>query len=395
VLFRSRPFWGAVLRCGVLTLILAGTLFLSVPYGLTAIFNGFPVYLAGWLKNTGIPAGRMLFALLIYQPLPVILAVIGIIEGWRERKPALQWLSLWVITAMGVAILYPARQMYDLIWPIVPLWVLAASGLSRFLNPKQIELLPTIGQAALIVLLASLSWINMAGLSVYRTDYQTYQLRWALIFGTFILGAIATILVGFGWSFRTARYGLIWGLVLAFGFYSLSNLWGTARFRRNSENEIWHPQPVVRQSAELIKTLSDLSQWRTGIENTMDIMVLLDEPSIKWIFRKWPSVRFLTAIPSGELPSTIITSDDHGPINLAVGYRGQDLSWEVSPEWNSSLPLNWPEWLVFRKTPQRVEKIILWVRSDLFPGGEIQGGTESIQPEDDLLIPKPHVDLPD
>ncbi len=391
----DRPFWGAMLSSGVLTLILAGTLFFSLPSGITAIFNGLSVYMAGWLKSAGVPAGRLLFALLVYQPLPVILAIIGSVEGWRERKPVLQWLSLWATTSVIVAFLYPSRQVTDLIWALIPLWGLAAAGLTRFLNLDEVEFLPAIGQAALIVLLASLSWFNMAGLSIYQADYQTYQLRWVLIFGTFLLGAVATILVGFGWSFKAARQGLIWGLVCAFGLYSLSNLWEVTGFNSKSENEVWHPQPVVRQAAQLITTLSDLSQWRTGIENSLDVMVLVHQPSIRWILRDWPSARFLTAIPSGELPSTIITSDDHGPLELAIGYRGQDFTWEVSPDWIGSLPPNWPEWLVFRKTPQRVERVILWVRSDVFPGGEIQSGMVPMQPENDILIPKPSGDLND
>lgn len=385
----DRPFWGAMLSSEVLTLILVGTLFFSLPSGITAIFNGLSVYLSGWLKSAGVPAGRLLFALMVYQPLPVFLAIIGSVEGWRERKPVLQWLSLWAATSVIVAFLYPSRQATDLIWTLIPLWGLAAAGLTRFLNLDEVEFLPAIGQAALIVLLASLSWFNMAGLSIYQADYQTYQLRWVLIFGTFLLGGVATILVGFGWSFRTARQGLIWGLVCVFILYSLSNLWEVTGFHSKSENEVWHPQPVVRQAAQLITTLSDLSQWRTGIENSLDVMVLVHQPSIRWILRDWPSAKFLTAIPSGELPSAIITSDDHGPLELAIGYRGQDFAWEVSPDWIGSLPPNWPEWLVFRKTPQRIERVILWVRSDVFPGGEIQSGTESMQPEDDILIPKP------
>lgn len=390
-----KSYWRAVFRSGILTIILTGTLFFSRPFGVTGIFNGLPIYLAGWLKNSDFPAGRMLFTLLIYQPLPVILAVIGVIEGWKDRNPIQQWLSLWAMMTVVVALLYPSRQVHDLIWPIVPLWGLAASGLTRFLNLKEVEFLPAAGQAALIVLLASLSWFNMAGLSVYQADFQTYQLRWALIFGTFILGAIATILVGFGWSFGTAHHGLIWGLVCVFGLYSLSNLWGVARFRSNSENEVWHPHPVISQSSELITTLRDLSQWRTGIENSLDIIALSGKPSIKWSLREWPSVRFLTAIPSGELPSAIITSGEHEPISLALGYRGQDFSWEISPDWESSLPPNLPEWLVFRKTPQRVERVILWVRSDLFPGGEVQSSKEPTPAEDDVLIPQPHIKLSD
>lgn len=386
----DKSFWGAVFRTGALTLILAGTFFLSRPFGLSATLNGLPLYLSGWLKNAGLPAGRLISALLIYQPLPIILAILAIYYGWKERIPILQWLSIWVVVALVISLLYPSRQTYDLVWPLLPIWSLAATGLMHFLGFRDIELLPALSQSTLIVLLASLSWINMAGLSVFQTNLQTYQLRWALIIGTLFLGVVTTILVGFGWTFKTARHGLMWGLICSLGLYSVSNLWGTAQLRGNGENELWQPGPVIRQSAELMETLSELSQWRTGIENSLDVSVLSSASSLKWLLREWPEARFLSAIPSGELPSAIITTSDQGPKSLPIGYRGQDFSWWISADWSGGLPPNWPEWLVFRIAPQRIEKIILWVRADLFPGGVLLGEEGSTPQEDELLPP----DLP-
>ena len=49
-------------------------------------------------------------------------------------------------------------------------------------------------------------------------------------------------------------------------------------------------------------------------------------------------------------------------------------AWRIKPGWQGGLPMDWlawPRWLVFRDAPQQVEHLILWARSDLFPGGEM------------------------
>ena len=102
--------------------------------------------------------------------------------------------------------------------------------------------------------------------------------------------------------------------------------------------------------------------------------------------RNWKEAKFLNSIPAGELPSVIITHENQPEPNLSIGYRGQDFGWWANPGWEGILPENWPNWLVFRNSPQINTNVILWARVDLFPGG-IFSVEENLSQESEGEIP--------
>lgn len=113
------------------------------------------------------------------------------------------------------------------------------------------------------------------------------------------------------------------------------------------------------------------------MRDTLDVVLTTSAPSLRWEMRNWSDARFLTAVPAGELPSIIINREDQPEPNLSIGYRGQGFSWWAYPDWEGPLPENWPSWLVFRDAPLMNNKIILWARGDLFPGGVLGKEEES------------------
>jgi len=232
----------------------------------------------------------------------------------------------------------------------------------------------------------ALSWLNLAGLNLSAGNVQSIQLRWAVIGGTIILIGITTMLIGLGWDYKTAQQGLVWGIVLGFGLYGLSSTWELSQLHPNGEQELIATRPVSKNTGDLQITLGDLSEWRTGIRDTLDVILTTSTPSLKWEMRNWKNARFLNYIPAGEIPSVIITSEDQPEPNLAIGYRGQDFAWSAEPAWSGVLPENWPNWLVFRNAPQIESNLILWARVDLFPGGSF-GEEENISRDSEDLIP--------
>jgi hypothetical protein len=47
-------------------------------------------------------------------------------------------------------------------------------------------------------------------------------------------------------------------------------------------------------------------------------------------------------------------------------YRGQDLIWRIYPLWDQGLMTDWLRWSILHEFPQNDEKLILWVRNDIF-----------------------------
>lgn len=359
----------SVFFAALVVVIVVGTLFFTIPVGLSAVTGILPKFIQGWMNPSGIPFTRILAALIFYHPIALIFAIVATIQGWRRKDAVAQWISLWAGSTMLLVVLNPGRQISDLGWVLIPFWALASIEIAKFIRIKNADPYPAIGQACLIFILMALGWLNLAGLSLSGGDVQTSQLRWAVILGTIALGGVTTVLIGLGWSAKTAQQGLIWGLLLGLGFYSIATMWGLSQVKPNGEGELISPNPVTRQVGDMLITLGDLSEWQTGIRDELDIVVTSSAPSLRWVLRNWPQARFFSSIPSGELPSLIISEENQASPSLSVAYRGQDFAWWVSPAWEGPVPRNWPEWLVFRKAPQEIAHIVLWARGDIFPGG--------------------------
>jgi hypothetical protein len=77
-------------------------------------------------------------------------------------------------------------------------------------------------------------------------------------------------------------------------------------------------------------------------------------------------------IATGSKPSLVITPENI-ELNLASNYRGQDFVYSSSPMFPLLSPIDWPRWLAFREGLIENKALILWVRSDLFPGSAVQG----------------------
>lgn len=390
---QATPSKGALriwfLSCSA-TILIVGSIFLIFPQGLSIWVATIPAYIKGWIEPSRVPALRLLASLVIYQPLALIFGLFGAVRGWIRGIRMSQLLSLWLAFAFGIALLYPARQVGDLVWVLLPLWTLAALELARSFDWESEGGLVSIGQALLIFLLLALFWINLSRLGAEVSSAQSPALRLGVLGGVLALTVLITALVAFGWSWKIARRGLIWGLSVALGIYGLANMWSASQLHYKGNVELWNPYPTTLNADLLIKTIEDLSEWNTGMTDNIDITVAVKASSLRWALIDFSRASFvperqLLAI-SGE-PSIVIAHQVQEAPSLAASYRGQDFAWWSYPGWLSALPPDFFNWLVFRKAPVQQEQLILWARADLFPEGfsESEGDAPSL-PED--IIPE-------
>jgi hypothetical protein len=377
-------------------LLLAGSLFGRAPQGLGAFAAGLPELFTGWLQPSGVPAGRILAALAAYQLLAILFGAMGAVRAWRESSRGMRLLGLWAALSLVLLLLYPARQLELAAWGLVPLWALAAWELSRYAQKPAGGMLVTGLQALLIFTLLALTWINLAGMSGAQADANTALVRWLLVGGILSLGVLASLLIGLGWSAAAARQGSAWGICLALGFVMLAAGWGSAPLRslglRPAAAEAWMRLPAAGEADRLTETLGDLAEWRTGRRDSLDIVLVRPSPSLEWAVRRMVNVTRAERLGTSGLPSAVIAPLDEPEPALAIAYRGQAFDWQVNPEWTGSLPQDWIGWLIFRKAPVSSEQVILWVRSDVFPGGEVvsphsQPVPALDEPADDLPLP--------
>jgi hypothetical protein len=385
------------------TLLFAGTLFFRVPQVLGAWLAIVPDYLVGWLIPSSVPALALLVSLLVYQTLPLFFAVVSGVRAWRggtwsSGGDGFVWrLFVWFFVAILLAMVYPARQMSDLVWVLLPLWGLAALSLADLAGGFFEQKLVSFSQAAFVIVLLVLFWLQLAGLGQALPEGRFNTLRIGMIVAVFVLGSLVTVMVALGWSHRIAWQGLGLGLLVSLGIYTLSGMWGVSQrysdLERLNRFELWYLQPVTGQADLLERTAKDLSFWHTGRRDSAELLAV-DIPSLRWVLRSLPKTRYIPAnealvqigdIAPEELPPIIISRQDQEAPSLAAIYRGQDFPWQVYPYWSGALPDDFLKWLVFRQTSIRREKIILWARADLFPGGLLSPSGQVLEPDDGVF----------
>jgi len=373
----------AALTFGGATILLGGTMFLLSPNGLSAWLNALPVYLAGWARPSGVPGSRLLLTLVTYQPLAVLFGLVAVIRGWWQGRKRYVRLSLWLVTALLVATFYPARQVGDLAWVLVPLWALVALELSNHMHIFSEERREVVGIALLVLILLFFAWLDYAGIALdprnpVNVTSNVIQIggkvlfenlpptRYVLLFSVLLLLVVSVLMVALGWSARTARLGSVWGLTVALGIYALGMAWGATGLRTPDGWELWWPDKRPAQAELLLATVNEQSEWSTGDALTQDVTVLgIDSPSLEWLLRG-RSVQMVSALDLENAPAIIVSSSQLENPNLPIAYRGQDFTWRREPSWGVLTIYEWIKWSVFREMPYDSEMVILWVRNDLF-----------------------------
>lgn len=368
----------ASIRTGVvaflLTLLFVGSLFLRHPQGLGALADTLPAYFKSWMTSSGVPVLRLPASLLVYQLVVVIFALIGALRAWfghwddQRFRLQLVGLSIWAVIAVLLPLLYAGRQVGDLAWALIPLWAIASMEISRAFVAEEDTNTRLVGGGLglLLCIFAVISWINLLSIGRYKTDVILYA---AIIVGAFFLGLVAVLLVIAGWSVKAAKLGAIWSLCILLGLFLISNAWGMSIVRQNGAQEMWIVAPSTGQADQLITTLSDFSSWNTGLRDQLAVVSLADSSALRWALRDYPNARFKTSLSTTESPPVVITLKGSEEPKLAQNYRGQDFVWHLFPGWQGVFPPDFINWLAFRQAPLSNNQIILWARTDIFPGG--------------------------
>jgi hypothetical protein len=349
----------------IVTFLIVGSLFFMAPNGLGAAFASLPEYLRGWGVSSSVPITRVLASLLVYQPLAVFLAIFAIIRGWANGSRRIIPLSVWLLVTLLLVVFYPSHEVHDLAWVLIPLNALAAVELARHLNIFPEERREVIGVILLTLFILAFAWLDLASLVWSPPPSPQASLRIGLFFGSLALLGLSIVLVGAGWSTRVASSGGLLGLVIALGIFGLGGSLGSAGLRGAAYPELWWPASLPAQADLLMETANNLSEWHTGDDNNVPIVLLnIDSPALEWTLRGHP-VSDVTALDPAASPAIVITPMQVDP-NLASTYRGQDFIWRQTPTWEIANAASWIRWIVLREMPQNQETVILWARDDLF-----------------------------
>ncbi len=371
--------YGAVV---ISTMVIVSTNFLMYQSGIGSWAESLLLFFTDWLSITRTPPLFTIIAFIIYQPLALIFAVFSTLRRWKAYPTLVPYLFFWITAGILIAILNPARQVSDIVWVLFPLWGLASLELGdiKFISSEHTKI--SFGLGALILLVFPLIWLNATGFIQSPYDSQTVFLRMAVLLGLLVLLTLSVILVGFGWSWVTARTGAILGLVVVGAIYLLASITAAAYSNPFRQRELWTESPSIGDADLIFTSIADISEWNTGLRDHIDISINIESPAMNWLLRDFPAPEETDSFtnPLALSPSFILTDADDNQPQLTANYRGQDFVWWVTPEWGNLVSIDFFGWLTSRRIPMSYEHVILWGRGDLFSGGsnfEDESGLDS------------------
>lgn len=365
-------FWKKALPAALASLILGGTLFFFVPRGISAAGSGLVEYVSGWLGGKGTDSIPLLvLSLVVYETFGLIFALVQAVRVAiaREKNPVDLALIAWWLAALFFGLLIPGRSAYSLGWALIPTWALAARWLVPLIpavDRKQRYLAAV--QAMTLFALGVFAWLNMIGLLGAARSPDEVRVRWAAALGVLILAGASMLLVSWGWSRSAAGYGGLWAAAALLILWNFSALFNAAGLGPHPEAQMWRSGPALLEEDILLGSIGDISEWNTGFRQTIDLAVVqIKSPALKWDLREFAAAEYFDVTPIGASPSLALTPDQPAP-GLAANYRGQDFLWSSTPAWDTLVPLEWAKWAVIKSAPMNSETLILWVRTDRFPG---------------------------
>lgn len=371
--------WRKAIAAGLVTVLLAGTLFFSIPNGLSAAAGGLAAFLRGWALPAGAPTGvlpsLLLIALAAYALLPLIFGLWGGLRGLLSGGAVDRFLLMWFIAALVLALVYPGRAVSDLLWAILPLWALATRQGVRLLELPGQDYLAVLGQALLsTIIFAFVSLTAVTLVNVPNLPQQQVLLRMAI---AVLMLAASTILIGWGWSRTVAVRGLVLGLSVVLLAYTVAAGWDAAGFTGKSARDLFAGNAQLASADLITGTIENLDQWTPPQTGGLEVVVLnVPSPALRWELRNLQRVRFVENLPPEASPGIVI-SPDQPELALSATYRGQRLVLSEQTAWNTLNAADWFRWMVFRSVPAgsaSLQHIILWARVDLFPGEQAQSG---------------------
>ncbi len=264
-------------------------------------------------------------------------------------------------------LLFPGRDLIHLVWVTTPLIFLAAYILSKQFSVQSNEIVPSLGITSLVVIIVLFLWQIFGRLSA---GYLEMQLFWFALGGGIAILLLSALLAMFGWSLRIALAGYTWGFLAILLLWMIMSTFHSIKPAEPIRGEMWNNEISHPDQALLIQTIEETSGWSSGNPIGLDIQVVGTlSPSLEWALRHHDHVQRVNAVSPGDQPDIVISTVDDQP-ELAQQYRGQDFFLQSRVKFEAFQSEDWFRWIMLRKTTV-VEQhpVILWIRSDLFPGG--------------------------
>ena len=188
----------------------------------------------------------------------------------------------------------------------------------------------------------------------------------------FVLAALA-VLMAIAWDSPAARRGAFIGAAALLLVWQWGIAWQLSRVGANDPRERWVETGVDDDTRVLIDLLTSASLQMANSDRDLIIFSQVDSPVLSWYLRGFPGYATGPALPVNSQADVVITPAEIEPA-LPNDYFGADFGL-LQREIPGAGPATLTErlrWSLFRESsvPLEVERVVVWVRSDLLAGGE-------------------------
>ncbi|MFP4343941.1 MAG: hypothetical protein ACLFU8_04515 [Anaerolineales bacterium] len=353
-------------------------LLVSVGFGLrwngwSGPADGFAAWLGSWSAGGAVEIAQ----LLLYEPLSLLLALVGLILAVKRSSSLALSLALWGLLGSLLLMLRSGASPPALIAPVLPLILLAGWSAQHLLaGSAEWQWLGI----KLHVPLSLVFWL-FAGLALtrqtthHRTGMEAVLLVLVLAIQGLITAAFATLA-----DLPTARRGLLLGLAAALLLVQLAFGVSLAYVRSTEPTE-----PLVETAAShdlynLRRLLKDLRRVENLSPERMEVWLVAGTPEVTavtaWALHDLPGLRIVETWPE-EAADLVITPADYAPSGIDDAFVGLPVvalvrSGGPVPGCKTHIPLDchYPlAWYLYRTSPVPYvqERVILWKNQTLQP----------------------------
>ena len=243
----------------LITLAVAGTLFLFAPFGLSMAASSLADFFRGWATPGNMSLNNAVVGLLTYAWLPLLLGAVRGISAWIRRDPRDQFLSFWWLAALLLWLAYPGRQPGGAGWVMLPMWALAARQAADWLYRPNTNLKITLAAGVTVFVLLFFMVINAVAILHPMSWSANVNVQIVKIVVAAVVLVLTVVLAGLGWSWESAWQGTRWGAGAALLLILLSMSNSATGLGKKPQAEIWRTGPYFADADLIQQTLQDFS----------------------------------------------------------------------------------------------------------------------------------------
>lgn len=342
-------------------------------------WSGLGAGLSAWLAEWRIwdPSPSVIGLLLLYEPLLLFLAVLGVVEALKHRSyTPVVFLSVWGLFALLLTSLRPGTSTLSFVVSLIPLALLGGYGISSLEGEMTRANWMWLGLHTLVGF--GLWQTALLALARHTVAYSLNGFEFLGVLVIVLLQGLLAAVFALMFSLPLAVRGMLLSVVALLLSLQVSFGWGVAILRPNSPSE---PLVTVGTSQDVRRLVRMVEEWAAKQgerQDTLRVALVEGEEEVtsllRWAFRDWSRLQVVAQWPGDDV-DVVIVPEDYNPLlpdfdawrgmSFVVTTRVQD----EFPGCVQTFPPACPDqvrWYLYRKTPVATVagKVILWVQQE-------------------------------